>query len=133
MTLDFDIGRSFVMRGNTAVSGFNFKPVIHAVAQDITGSVTGSVRASSATGEGVAGATVEVLTALSVLDSDQTHLVRSGVTDANGNFRIAFLLPGTYVLRATPPSTSTLKPALLVGGLTITAGTETQNQIIVVQ
>jgi hypothetical protein len=133
MTLDFDIGRSFVMRGNTAVSGFNFKPVIHAVAQDITGSVTGSVRASSATGAGVAGATVEVLTALSVLDSDQTHLVRSGVTDANGNFRIAFLLPGTYVLRATPPSTSTLKPALLVGGLTITAGTETQNQIIVVQ
>ena len=133
MTLDFDIGRSFVMRGNTAVSGFNFKPVIHAVAQDITGSVTGSVRASSETGAGVAGATVEVLTALSVLDSDQTHLVRSGVTDANGNFRIAFLLPGTYVLRATPPSTSTLKPALLVGGLTITAGTETQNQIIVVQ
>jgi Domain of unknown function (DUF4382)/Carboxypeptidase regulatory-like domain len=133
MTLDFDIGRSFVMRGNSAVSGFNFKPVIHAVAQDITGSVTGSVRASSATGAGVAGATVEVLTALSVLDSDQTHLVRSGVTDANGNFRIAFLLPGTYVLRATPPSTSTLKPALMVGGLTITAGTETQNQIIVVQ
>lgn len=124
MTLDFDIGRSFVMRGNTAVSGFNFKPVIRAVAQDITGSVTGSVR--DAAGTGVAGATVEVLTALSVL-------VRSGVTDASGNFRIAFLLPGTYVLRATPPSTSTLKPALLVGGLTITAGTETQNQIIVVQ
>jgi len=40
-TLDFDIGRSFVMRGNDAKNGFNFKPVIHAVAQDITGSVSG--------------------------------------------------------------------------------------------
>ena len=137
MTLDFDIGRSFVMRGNTALNGFNFKPVIRAVAEDITGSVTGSVHATSATGAGVAGATVEVLTAGSVLDSDQTHLVRSSVTDANGNFTIPFLLPtpaGTpYVLRATPSVASGFKPALLPGGFTITAGTVTPNQIIVVQ
>jgi hypothetical protein len=133
MTLDFDIGRSFVLRGNHAANGFNFKPVIRAVAQDITGTVTGSVRASSATGAGVAGATVEVLTAGSLLtDTDPTHIVASTATDANGNFRIAFLLPGTYVLRATPPTASGFKPALLAGGLTITTGAETQNQIIVV-
>ena len=133
MTLDFDIGRSFVMRGNSAANGFNFKPVIRAVAQDITGSVTGSVRANSVTGAPVPDATIEVLTAGSLLtDSDPTHIVRSGTTDASGNFRIAFLLPGTYVLRATPPSASGFKPALLPGGLTITASTETQNQIIVV-
>ena len=137
MTLDFDIGRSFVMRGNTAANGFNFKPVIRAVAEDITGSVTGSVHATSATGAGVAEATVEVLTAGSVLDSDQTHLVRSSVTDANGNFTIPFLLPtpagSPYVLRATPSVASGFKPALLPGGFTITAGTVTPNQIIVVQ
>jgi uncharacterized surface anchored protein len=133
MTLDFDIGRSFVMRGNTSDKGFNFKPVIRAVAQDITGSVTGSVRANSATGAGVPGATVEVLTAGSLLtDSDPTHIVSTAATDANGNFRIAFLLPGTYVLRATPPAASGFKPALLPGGLTITASTETQNQVIIV-
>ena len=133
MTLDFDVGRSFVMRGNNARNGFNFKPVIRAVAEDITGSVTGSVHANSATGAAVSGATVEVLTAGSLLaDSDPTHVVRSTITDANGNFRIAFLLPGTYVLRATPPTASGFKPALLAGGLTITTGTETQNQIIVV-
>jgi len=133
MTLDFDIGRSFVMRGNDARNGFIFKPVVNAVAQDITGSVTGSVLANSATGAAVPGATVEVLTAGSLLtDTDPTHIVRSTSTDANGNFRIAFLLPGTYVLRATPPTTSGFKPALLPGGLTITTGTETQNQIIVV-
>ena len=133
MTLDFDIGRSFVLRGNKATNGFNFKPVIHAVAQDVTGSVTGSVHATSATGAAVPDATVEVLTAGSLLtDSDPTHIVRTGTTDASGNFRIAFLLPGTYVLRATPPTASGFKPALLTGGLTITARTETQNQIIVV-
>jgi hypothetical protein len=133
MTLDFDIGRSFVMRGNSPANGFNFKPVIHAVAQDVTGSVTGSVRANSATGAAVPDATVEVLTAGSlVTDADPTHIVRTTATDASGNFRIAFLLPGTYVLRATPPAASGFKPALLPGGLTITAQTETQNQIIVV-
>jgi len=133
MTLDFDIGGSFVMRGNDARNGFIFKPVIHAVAQDITGSVSGSVHANSATGAAVPNATVEVLTAGSLLtDSDPTHVVRSTSTDVNGNFRIAFLLPGTYVLRATPPTASGFKPALLPGGLTITKGTETQNQVIVV-
>jgi len=86
--------------------------------------VTGSVHATSATGAGVAEATVEVLTAGSVLDSDQTHLVRSSVTDANGNFTIPFLLPtpagSPYVLRATPSAASGFRPALLPGGLTIT-------------
>lgn len=121
------------MRGNNASNGFNFKPVINAVAQDITGTVIGSVHANSATGAAVPNATVEVLTAGSLIsDSDPTHVVRSASTDANGNFRIAFLLPGTYVLRATPPAASTFKPALLAGGLTITSGTETQNQVIVV-
>jgi hypothetical protein len=91
------------------------------------------VHANTATGPAVPEATVEVLTAGSlVTDTDPTHIVRSTVTDASGNFRIAFLLPGTYVLRATPTTASGFKPALLAGGLTITAQTETQNQIIVV-
>ncbi|MFL5482767.1 MAG: DUF4382 domain-containing protein [Gemmatimonadaceae bacterium] len=132
-TLDFDIGRSFVMRGNNAKNGFNFRPVIHAVAQDITGSVSGSVRANSPTGAVVPATTVEVLTAgASLNDTDPTHIVRSTTTDANGDFRIAFLLPGAYVLRATPPAASGFKPALLAGGLTITTGTETDSQVIVV-
>src|SRR4051812_5371260 len=133
MTLDFDVGRSFVERGNGAMNGFIFKPVVRAVAQDITGSVSGSVHANSATGAGVQAATVEVLTAGSLInDADPTHIVRTASTDASGNFRIPFLLPGTYVLRATPPTASGFKPALLTGGLTITTGTETQNQVIVV-
>jgi len=74
-----------------------------------------------------------VLTAGSLLnDADPTHVVRSTVTDATGDYRIPFLLPGTYVVRATPPAASGFKPALLTGGLTISTGTETANQVIVV-
>jgi hypothetical protein len=133
MTLDFDVGRSFVTRGNNARNGFIFKPVVRAVAEDITGVVTGSVRANSTTGAGVPDATVEVLTVGSLLaDADPTHVVRTAKTDANGDFRIPFLLPGTYVLRATPPTASGFKPALLTPDLTIVSGTTTENQIIVV-
>jgi hypothetical protein len=133
MTLDFDVGRSFVLRGNTIDKGLNFRPVIRAVAQDITGSVIGSVRANSTTGPAVVGATVEVLTQGSLInDADPAHIVRTAATNANGDFRIAFLLPGRYVLRVTPPAASGLKPALHPGVFNVTSGAETLVPVIVV-
>jgi len=130
LILDFDIGRSFVMRGNNAANGFNFKPVINAVAQ-LTGSVTGSVHVNSTAGAVVPNASVDVLPAGSAVDYSG-DIIRSATTDADGKFTIAFLVPGTYALRATPPTTSGFKPALLTGGLTITSGQATTDQIIVV-
>ena len=130
LILDFDIGRSFVMRGNNAANGFNFKPVINAVAQ-LTGSVTGSVHANSTAGAVVPNASVDVLPAGSAVDYSG-DIIRSATTDADGKFTIAFLVPGTYALRATPPMASGFKPALLTGGLTITSGQATTDQIIVV-
>ena len=133
MVLDFDVGRSFVLRGNSiSRNGLLFKPVIRAVATELTGSVSGTVRASSVTGTLVSGATVEVLrsgTALS--DTASANVVRTTVTDANGSFTIAYLLPGTYVLRATPPSGLSLTAALLAGGLTITSNAQVTGQVIV--
>jgi hypothetical protein len=130
LILDFDIGRSFVMRSNNPANGFNFKPVVNAVAQ-LTGSVSGSVHANTATGPVVPNATVEVLPAGSALNY-AGDIVRSGTTDADGKFTIAFLEAGTYVLRATPPTASGFKAALLPGGLTITAGQAATDQVIVV-
>src|SRR6266566_5391589 len=129
MTLDFDVGSSFVMRGNSPSNGFNFKPVIRAVAEYITGSASGSVHANSATGAAVPDATVEVLKAGSPIDDAATaDIVATTTTGTDGNFTFKFLLPGTYVLRATPPAASGFKPALLPGGLTITTGHETAGQ-----
>jgi hypothetical protein len=123
MILDFDVGRSFVMRGNSiSQNGLLFKPVIRAAATDITGSISGVVRGDILTGAGVAGATVELLTVGSLLDdSDPEHVVASAVTNADGEFQFSFVMPGSYVLRVTPPEGSLYLPALLAGGVTITA------------
>ena len=131
---DFDVGRSFHMRGNSiSQNGLIFNPVIRAIVADVSGSVSGSVRGDSASGVGIAGATVELLKAGTLLtDTDPTNVIRSGVTDASGNFLLAFLVPGTYALRATPPAASLYKPALLPGGLTITTNTATTGKVIVV-
>lgn len=134
MILDFDVGSSFVMRGNSIKNnGLLFKPVIRAIATELTGTLTGSVRSASATGPAVAGATVDVLkdgTALT--DTVSANVVASTASDASGNFRFSFLLPGAYEVRATPPAASGFKPALLTDGVTITSGATVADKVIVV-
>ena len=134
MVVDFDVGRSFVMRGNSiAQNGLLFKPVLRGTATDITGSASGTVRGDNATGPLVAGATVEVLKAGTLIaDTDDANIVASATTDASGGFKFAFLLPSTYVVRATPPAGSVYKPALLTGGLVVTTGQETTGLQIIV-
>ena len=134
LLIDFDVGRSFVMRGNSiSQNGLLFKPVIHAVTQQSTGTISGSVHADNATGAAIAGATVEVLKSGTPLaDTVSANIVRSGMTDASGNFTLAFIPAGTYVVRATPTAASGYKPALLAGGATVTAGSTLSNQVIIV-
>lgn len=134
MILDFDVGSSFVMRGNSIKNnGLLFKPVIRAVATELTGVLTGSVRSGSATGPAVAGATVDVLKdGTAVTDTVAANVVASTASDASGNFRFSFLLPGAYEVRATPPAASGFKPALLTDGVTITSGATVADKVIVV-
>lgn len=134
LLLDFDVGRSFVMRGNSiSQNGLLFKPVIRATSQQSTGSVAGSVHGDTPAGSAIPGATIEVLkNGTTLADTNSNNIVRSGMTDASGNFTLSFLAPGTYVVRATPPAASGYKPALLTGGVTITAGTAITGQVIVV-
>lgn len=133
LLIDFDVGRSFIMRGNSiSQNGLLFRPVIHATTQQNTGTLSGSVHGDSATGQAIAGATVEVLKSGTVLtDTNPTNVVRTGLTDGSGNFTLAFIPPGTYVVRATPPNGSLYKPALLAGGATITSGTTTSGKLII--
>ena len=134
MLIDFDVGRSFVLRGNSIRNnGLLFKPVIHAVTQGSTGSISGSVRGDSVAGAAIAGATVEVLKAGTALtDTNANNVVATTSTDTSGNYMLAFLEPGTYVVRATPPAASGYKPALLTGGATIAEGTALTGKVIVV-
>ena len=134
LLVDFDLGRSFRMRGNSiSQNGLLFKPVIRATSQQSTGSLAGSVHADTPTGAAIAGATIEVLkNGSSSNDTDGDDIVRSGMTDASGSFMLSFLRPGTYVVRATPATASGYKPALLTGGVTITEATAVTGKVIVV-
>jgi uncharacterized surface anchored protein len=106
--------------------------VIKAVARDITGSVSGTVRQDNATGALVADATVEVLKAGTALtNTDPANVVRSGKTDASGAFKLSFLLPGTYALRATPPSTLTLYNPVLLPTVTVTSGADAGGNVLI--
>ena len=134
LLIDFDVGRSFVMRGNDiSKNGLLFKPVIHGATVQTTGGISGTVRGDSATGAPIAGATVEVLKAGTALtDTSSANIVRTGVTDGSGNFTLAFVPAGTYVIRATPPVASGYKPALLTGGAVVTAGSTLSGKVIIV-
>jgi hypothetical protein len=134
MVLDFDLGHSFVLRGHTITqNGLLFKPVIRATAQDITGSVSGSVRADSANGDPVADATVEVLRPGTALDdTSPDSIVRSGTSDDTGAFTLEFVPPGTYELRAWPSSAlaDTYDPVLL-SDVTVTTGVDNGGNVLI--
>jgi hypothetical protein len=133
MVVDFDVGRSFVLRGNDIRNnGLLFKPVLRGTAVDITGSASGTVRGDSATGATLADVTVEVLkdgTALT--DTVSANVVATTKSDANGAFTFAFLRPGSYELRGTPPTGSAYKPALLTSGFNVSTGQSTSGLTLV--
>ena len=133
MVIDFDLGRSFVMRGNTiSQNGLIFKPVIRATARDITGAISGTVKATSATGAAVADATVDVLVnGTAVDDTVSAHLIESTKTDSSGNFTAAFLPAGTYAVRARPPATATTLHAAILQGISVTSGATTSGTTII--
>jgi len=120
MLVDFDVGSSFVMRGNAIRNnGLLFKPVVHAIATDITGKFSGTVRGESTTGPVVADANVELFPAGTPITTTDAPL-KSGMTLADGTFSI-FVAPGTYTVRVTPPSGSIYKQTLMTPDLTVAA------------
>lgn len=133
MVIDFDLGRSFVLRGATIQqNGLLFTPVIRGAARDLTGSISGTVRAGDAGGPLVEGAAVEVLTlGTPIGDTDPANVVGSGSTDAQGVFKIAFLQPGSYAVRATPPSTLAQHDPVLLPSVTVTSGSDTGGNLLV--
>jgi len=123
MIVDFDLGNSFVMRGNSITrNGLLFKPVIRATASEETGGIAGTVHATSQTGAVVPNASIEVLksgTALS--DTVSANVIATTKSDSLGAYSVMWLQPSSYAVRATPPTGSTNQPAL-VANVTVTSG-----------
>jgi hypothetical protein len=89
IVVDFDVSQSFVLMGPpTAPLGVIFKPVIHATAQDVSGSIAGTSSPASAFG---------MIFAIQGVDT-----VGSAAADTStGAYKIFFLAPGTYLVADT--------------------------------
>lgn len=91
LLLDFDLSRSFVMRGHSAQNGFIFKPTIKAVNNSVAGRIEGTVTDNSA--NKIADATVS-------LQKEGEEPV-TALTDADGHYAFIGVLAGTYSMSAS--------------------------------
>jgi len=108
IVIDFDVGRSFHYN-DFGDSAFNFVPWIRAVNRAETGSIAGTVMSDTSGGGGpVPNATVSAWGR----GPSTWYINSTGVTDATGHYRLAYLLPGTYIVGVDPPSGSNFGMAL---------------------
>jgi uncharacterized repeat protein (TIGR02059 family) len=93
LLLDFDLSKSFVMRGHNAHNGFIFKPCIRAANNSTAGRVEGVVTDNSQNKVGIENATVS-------LQKDAEEPV-TALTDATGHYVFIGVPAGTYSMSAT--------------------------------
>jgi len=116
LLLDFDVGRSFIPKGNikniSGINGFNFKPVIKACNMSFAGSVSGLV-STMMDGEiiGLENATV------SVFETGSLDPIMAP-TDENGNYTVMGLNAGLYDLMVELDGyeTQTIEEVTIVAG-----------------
>jgi uncharacterized repeat protein (TIGR02059 family) len=92
LLLDFDLSKSFVMRGHDAQNGFLFKPCIRATNSSTEGRIEGFVKDDSQDKVGIEDATVS-------LQKDAEEPVTT-LTDASGHYAFIGVLAGTYSVSA---------------------------------
>jgi hypothetical protein len=114
LLMDFDLSRSFVMRGNmdspAGIKGFIFKPVIRAVNNSTAGRLEGMVTDKDK---------IKIKEA-SILVKQDT-VVASSICDTLGHYVIIGLPAGTYSVLAAKENYDTVK----VDGVKITNGNRT--------
>lgn len=114
LLLDFDLSKSFVVKGNpktpAGINGFNFKPVIRAANVSTAGRVEGRIVDSASVGM----ENVHV-----VLKRDT--LIYEAYTNANGSFAFIGVPAGTYSLEVMMEGYQTVT----IPNLVVTAGNRT--------
>lgn len=95
LLLDFDLSRSFVMRGNlinpSESNGFIFKPVIRAVNNTSAGRIEGIVKDEA--GNVIEGVTIKI--------NQEEEEIASALTSAEGFFAVIGLPAGNYSVTAS--------------------------------
>jgi hypothetical protein len=126
IVIDFDVGRSFHY-DDLGDGAFNFVPWIRAVNRAETGSIAGTVSRDTS-GGGTAGPVTNATVSAWGRGSGIWYIYSTGVTDAAGHYRLAYLLPGTYIVGVDPPSGSNLGAAL-DSNVAVNKGFETTHSV----
>jgi hypothetical protein len=131
IVIDIDVGRSFVNALGDPFHDFVFLAHLRAVNSAATGTLAGSV-----TGDADGDGTPEPLpfADVSVLKGDPLtqapwFVVATGHTTAESTYRVAFLLPGTYLVRIDAPG-STVLGSVTASTLTIERGRVTTWSVV---
>jgi len=125
IVIDFDVGRSFVYN-QLGDGAFDFFASIRAVNRAATGSIAGTVRHDTSAGPAgpIADATVSAWGG----GPSNWYILSTGKTDAAGHYRLAYLLPGTYIVGVEPPSGSEFGSAL-DSNVAVNRGFETTHNV----
>ena len=122
IVIDFDVGRSFLynLTGN---QDFVMLPVLRAVNSAATGSIAGLVTAPDIEGNPtpVRNANVTVYGGDPSRSAATWYLLATGRTDAQGNYTVAFLPAGTWIVRIEQPDLPGLDP-VTTPNVVVTAG-----------
>ena len=127
IVIDFDVGRSFVYN-QLGDHAFDFFASIRAVNRGATGGIAGTVNHDTSGGGSVgpvANATVSAWGG----GPGNWFILSTGKTDATGHYRLAYLLPGTYIVGVDPPSGSNYGTAL-DSNVAVNAGFETTHNVV---
>ena len=125
IVIDFDVGRSFVYN-QLGDGAFDFFPWIRAVNRGATGDLAGTVTRDSSAGTPgpVANATVSAWGG----GPSNWYVLSTGKTDATGHYRLAYLLPGTYIVGVDPPVGANVAAAL-DSNVAVNQGVETTHNV----
>ncbi len=125
IVIDFDVGRSFVYN-QLGDGAFDFFASVRAVNRAATGSIAGAVMHDTSAGPAgpVADATVSAWGG----GPSNWYILSTGKTDAAGHYRLAYLLPGTYIVGVEPPSGSKFGSAL-DSNVAVNRGFETTHNV----
>ena len=119
LLLDFDLAKSFVMRGHNARNGFIFKPTIKAVNNSTQGRVEGVLTDNSSQKLGLGNVTV------SLINAGKDTL--TALSDTTGHYLIIGVPAGTYSMVASKENYVTFS----VDAIVVVAGNKiTQNFIL---
>ena len=145
--IDFDVGQAFLptqdINPASTDSGFIFSPYIRAVDGTRTGTISGTVRAKTASGAPVADASLRLYFGRSSQPENTWAVFGTAKTDANGAFKFSYvtrsawmasrgaLAGGTYIVAMDPPSGSALG-RVLAKDFIVTSGQDTPTGTIVV-